>query len=31
MFLTTNQVEQINDAIASRIHFKLKYKKLNLE
>jgi SpoVK/Ycf46/Vps4 family AAA+-type ATPase len=31
MFLTTNQVGQIDDAIASRIHFKLKYSKLNLE
>ena len=31
MFLTTNRVEQIDDAIASRIHFKLKYSKLNLE
>ena len=31
MFLTTNRVEQIDDAIASRIHFKLKYDKLNLE
>ena len=31
MFLTTNRVEQIDDAIASRIHFKLKYEKLNSE
>jgi hypothetical protein len=31
MFLTTNRVGQINDAITSRIHFKLKYDKLNLE
>jgi SpoVK/Ycf46/Vps4 family AAA+-type ATPase len=31
MFLTTNRVRQIDDAIASRIHFKLKYKNLNLE
>jgi hypothetical protein len=31
MFLTTNRVRQIDDAIASRIHFKLKYNKLNLE
>jgi hypothetical protein len=31
MFLTTNRVGQINDAIASRIHFKLKYDKLNIE
>jgi len=31
MFLTTNRVEQIDEAIASRIHFKLKYNKLNLE
>jgi SpoVK/Ycf46/Vps4 family AAA+-type ATPase len=31
MFLTTNRVEQIDDAIASRIHFKLKYDKLNQE
>jgi SpoVK/Ycf46/Vps4 family AAA+-type ATPase len=31
MFLTTNRVGQIDDAIASRIHFKLKYSKLNLE
>ncbi|KAH6661627.1 hypothetical protein B0J14DRAFT_622151 [Halenospora varia] len=29
MFLTTNRVEQIDDAIASRIHFKLKYDNLN--
>jgi hypothetical protein len=31
MFLTTNRVGQIDDVIASRIHFKLKYGKLNLE
>jgi SpoVK/Ycf46/Vps4 family AAA+-type ATPase len=31
MFLTTNRVGQIDDAIASRIHFKLKYGKLHLE
>jgi SpoVK/Ycf46/Vps4 family AAA+-type ATPase len=31
MFLTTNRVTQIDDAIASRIHFKLKYNNLNLE
>ncbi|KAH8757124.1 P-loop containing nucleoside triphosphate hydrolase protein [Hyaloscypha finlandica] len=31
MFLTTNRVGQIDNAIASRIHFKLKYDKLNLE
>ena len=31
MFLTTNRVGQIDDAIASRIHFKLKYDNLNLE
>ncbi|CZT41144.1 uncharacterized protein RSE6_00844 [Rhynchosporium secalis] len=30
IFLTTNRVEQIDNAIASRIHFKLKYDKLNL-
>jgi hypothetical protein len=30
MFLITNWVEQIDDAIASRIHFKLKYETLNL-
>jgi hypothetical protein len=29
MFFTTNRVGQINDAIASRIHFKLKYNNLN--
>jgi hypothetical protein len=29
MFLTTNRVEQIDDAIAGRTHFKLKYEKLN--
>ena len=31
MFLTTNRVRQIDDAIASRIYFKLKYSKLKLE
>jgi len=31
MFLTTNRVRQIDDAIASRIHFKLKYDDLNRE
>jgi SpoVK/Ycf46/Vps4 family AAA+-type ATPase len=31
MFLTTNRVKQIDDAIASRIHFKLKYDNLNRE
>jgi hypothetical protein len=31
MFLTTNRVGQIDDAIACRIYFKLKYNKLNLE
>lgn len=31
MFLATNRVGQIDNAIASRIHFKLKYGKLNLE
>jgi hypothetical protein len=31
MFLTTNRVGQIDDAIASRIHFKLKYDNLNQE
>ena len=31
MFLTTNRVTQIDDAIASRIYFKLKYNNLNLE
>jgi SpoVK/Ycf46/Vps4 family AAA+-type ATPase len=31
MFLTTNRIAQIDNAIASRIHFKLKYDKLNLE
>ena len=31
MFLTTSRVGQIDDAIASRVHFKLKYEKLNLE
>ena len=28
MFLTTNQVSQIDNTIASRIHFKLKYDNL---
>jgi AAA+ superfamily predicted ATPase len=31
MFFTTNRVKQIDDAIASRIHFKIKYDNLNLE
>ena len=31
MFLTTNRVRQIDEAIASRIHFNLKYGKLGLE
>jgi SpoVK/Ycf46/Vps4 family AAA+-type ATPase len=31
MFLTTNRVEQIDDAIANRIYFKLKYNNLSLE
>jgi AAA+ superfamily predicted ATPase len=31
MFFTTNRVKQIDDAIASRIHFKIKYNNLNLE
>ena len=31
IFLTTNRVEQIDDGIASSIHFKLKYNNLNLE
>ncbi len=30
MFLTTNRVTQINDAIASRIHLPLKYESLGL-
>ena len=30
MFLTTNRVKQIDDAIASRIHLPLKYKPLGL-
>ena len=30
MFLTTNRVSQIDDAIASRIHLPLKYKSLGL-
>ncbi|KAH8586146.1 P-loop containing nucleoside triphosphate hydrolase protein, partial [Bisporella sp. PMI_857] len=31
MFLTTNRVRQIDDAIASKIYFKLKYNNLNLD
>jgi hypothetical protein len=31
MFLTSNWVREIDDAIASRIRFKLKYDNLNLE
>lgn len=31
LFLTTNRVGQIDDAIASRIHFKIKYTVLSLE
>jgi SpoVK/Ycf46/Vps4 family AAA+-type ATPase len=31
LFLTTNRVKQIDDAIASRIHFKIKYAELGLE
>ena len=31
MFLTTNRVTQIDDAIASRIHFKIKYTELSQE
>jgi AAA+ superfamily predicted ATPase len=31
MFLTTNRVKQIDDAIASRIHFKIKYTELGPE
>ena len=31
MFLTTNRVQQIDEAIASRIHLPLKYKSLGLE
>jgi len=31
MFLTTNRVRQIDNAIASKIYFKLKYNKLNLK
>lgn len=31
MFLTTNRVKQIDDAIASRIHLPLKYKSLGLD
>ncbi len=30
MFLTTNRVKQIDDAIASRIHLPLKYESLGL-
>ena len=31
MFLTTNRVKEIDDAIASRIHLPLKYKSLGLD
>jgi hypothetical protein len=31
MFFTTNRVKQIDNAIASRIHFKIKYDNLGLE
>ena len=31
MFLTINRVQQIDDAIASRIHFKIKYSDLGRE
>ncbi|KAH9204697.1 hypothetical protein DL95DRAFT_244968, partial [Leptodontidium sp. 2 PMI_412] len=31
MFLTTNRVQQIDDAITSRIHFKIKYSDLRRE
>ena len=31
MFFTTNRVEQIDGAIASRIHFKIKYDDLGLD
>jgi hypothetical protein len=31
MFLTTNRVRQIDNAIANKIYFKLKYSKLNLK
>ena len=31
MFFTTNRVKQIDDAIASRIHFKIKYDNLSLD
>jgi hypothetical protein len=31
MFLTTNRVKQIDDAIASRVHLPLKYKSLSLD
>lgn len=30
MFLTTNRIKQIDDAIASRIHLPLKYESLGL-
>jgi AAA+ superfamily predicted ATPase len=31
MFFTTNRVKQIDDAIASRIHFKIKYDNLSFD
>jgi hypothetical protein len=31
MFFTTNRVKQIDDAIASRTHFKIKYDILGLD
>jgi hypothetical protein len=31
IFLTTNRVKQIDEAIASRIYFKIKYTELGLE
>jgi AAA+ superfamily predicted ATPase len=31
MFLTTNRVKHIDDAIASRVHLPLRYKSLNLD
>lgn len=31
MFLTTNRVKQIDDAIASRVHIPLRYKSLSLD
>ena len=31
MFFIINRIKQINDAIANKIYFKLKYKKLNLK